>query len=359
VHYARQTTAQVLAHVGASRELAAVLTAQWGNYGLPPGESSFAIHAVVAAHYFNGGAYPVGGASRIARTLLPVVERAGGKVVVGADVNHIVLCGDRAIGVRLKDGRELRAPVIVSDAGLARTFGQLLPEPTPVIDRVLRRVAAIGPSHAHVGLYAGISTAKLTRPLPAANLWLHPSVDFDANWQAFAADLEAPFPLLFVSFPSAKDPEFQTRHPGHDTIEVVAPAPYDAFTRWCRMPWKRRDDEYAALKERLQERMLAALYRHVPGVEGAVDTCEVSTPLSTQYFTNAWHGESYGLAHTPARFLARDLRPDTPIRGLYLTGQDVSTCGVMGALAGALACASAVLHRNIFRVAAAGEKAAA
>jgi all-trans-retinol 13,14-reductase len=358
VHYARQTTADVLAQIGASRELAAVLAAQWGDYGLPPGQSSFAIHAIVAAHYFDGGAYPVGGASRIARALLPAIERAGGTVVVSAEVNRVVLCGDRAIGVRMKDGREFRAPVVVSDAGLVRTFTQLLPEQTRATARLLERVTAIGPSHAHIGLYAGAAAAKLRRPLPAANLWLHPSLDFDCNWDAFAADLDAPFPLQFISFPSAKDPEFEVRHPGHQTIEIVVPAPYDAFAVWSRSPWKHRGDDYSALKQRLQDRMLEALYRHVPGVEGAIETCEVSTPLSTQHFTNAWHGESYGLAHTPARFLSRDLTPTTPIRGLFLTGQDVSTCGVAGALAGAVACASAVLRRNMFRVAGSGQRAA-
>jgi all-trans-retinol 13,14-reductase len=75
---------------------------------------------------------------------------------------------------------------------------------------------------------------------------------------------------------------------------------------------------------------------------------ELSTPLSTQHFASAPHGEMYGLAHTPMRFESRDLGPRTPIRNLFLTGQDVGTCGVMGALSGALATASTILRRNMF-----------
>jgi all-trans-retinol 13,14-reductase len=67
-----------------------------------------------------------------------------------------------------------------------------------------------------------------------------------------------------------------------------------------------------------------------------------------RHFANHGEGEMYGLAHTPERFLARALRPRTPIQGLYLTGQDVTLVGVMGALSAAYVCASAVLGRNAF-----------
>ena len=347
---ARQTTGQALDDFGASRELAAVLTAQWGDYGLPPGQSSFGMHAIIASHYFDGAAYPVGGASQIARSLLPTIERSGGAVVVDADVDRILVSAGRAIGVRMKDGAEFQAANIVSDVGVQTTLGPLLSEPSLAAQSLLSRVGEIGPSLGHLCLYVGLSTARLARPLNAANLWLHPSLDFDRNWSAFAADLEAPFPLLFVSFPSAKDPTFDQRCPGHQTIEVVVPAPYDTFAKWGGTPWMRRGAEYAALKARLEQRLLNALREHVPEVAGAIDTWELSTPLSTQHFVNAAHGETYGLAHNPARFASRDLRPATPVRNLFLTGQDVSTCGVMGALAGAVVSASAVLHRNLFRV---------
>jgi all-trans-retinol 13,14-reductase len=128
LRFARRTTGQVLAQLGASRELTAVLTAQWGDYGVPPGQSSFGIHAVIADHYFDGAAYPIGGASQIAASVLPTIERAGGAVVVSADVDRILIDGTRAVGVRMTDGREFRANAIVSDAGIRTTMDRLLGE---------------------------------------------------------------------------------------------------------------------------------------------------------------------------------------------------------------------------------------
>ena len=77
---------------------------------------------------------------------------------------------------------------------------------------------------------------------------------------------------------------------------------------------------------------MAHLYEKVPQTRGQVDYFEVSTPLSTDWFGGYRHGELYGLAHTPQRMKQKWLRPKTDIPGLWLTGQDILTCGVTGAM---------------------------
>jgi all-trans-retinol 13,14-reductase len=355
LRYARQTTRQVLDGIGCSRRLQAVLTSQWGNYGLPPGQSSFAVHAIVARHYFEGAGYPVGGASRIAASLLPAIERAGGQLVVTADVEQIVVEQGRAVGVRLKDGTRLRARTIISDAGIHTTMDRLLAESgSPEVDRLAARLRRLPASTGHLCLYVGLTATPMLRQLAGTNRWIHPGVDFDANLAAYTADENAAFPFVYISCASAKDPTFQHRYPDRWTMEVVTVAPYDRFTQWTPSRWKHRGAGYEAMKQRLGERLLAELYRHVPATEGAVDTWELSTPLSTQHFANAERGAMYGLAHTPARFGERGLGPRTPIPHLFLTGQDVAVAGVMGALSGAVTAASAILGRSLFGAMAGG-----
>ncbi len=127
LRYADQTTAQALRQFTGNRELIGVLTGQWGDYGLPPGQSSFAMHATVAYHYFGGAWYPVGGASEIAAGIAPVIERAGGQIIVSAEVSDILVERGRAVGVRMADGREVKASTIISDVGAYNTFTRLLP----------------------------------------------------------------------------------------------------------------------------------------------------------------------------------------------------------------------------------------
>lgn len=246
----------------------------------------------------------------------------------------------------MTDGREFRADLVISDAGAMMTYGRLIDD-QHAVEKVLVDLHRLPPSPAHLCLYVGLDVTSAAASLPRANLWVHPTYDHDANWSRFVVDPDAPL-ALFVSFPSAKDPTFETRFPGRSTVEIITFVPYDWFARWEETRWAKRGADYDLVKARFTERLTEALYQYVPGARGHLARAELSTPLSTRHFVNHDRGEAYGLGHTPARFRLRSLGPHTPIERLYLTGADVGLCGVMGALSGAVACASAVLRRNVF-----------
>jgi all-trans-retinol 13,14-reductase len=247
MRWARRTTREVIEGLTTNSELAGVLTAQWGDYGLPPAQSSFAIHATVAEFYFGGGSYPVGGSSVIAEAMIPQIEASGGCVVVGAEVASILLDGNKAVGVRMIDGRTFRTHTVVSDAGAANTFERMLPPNLPAMDRLRSKLRRLTPSTAHLSLYVGLSQSDAALSLSGTNLWLYPSFDHDANVERFAREFvhnpDTEFPGLYISFPSAKDVSFAQRHPGKSTVELLAMVPYAAFSAWQDSRWQRRGDE--------------------------------------------------------------------------------------------------------------------
>jgi all-trans-retinol 13,14-reductase len=338
-----RTTLDVLRGFTSNQDWIGLVTAQWGNYGLPPAQSSFGIHAVVAAHYFDGASYPMGGAGRIAQTIAPVIEQGGGQVVVSAEVAEIIIKSGKAVGVRMADGREFRSSIVISDAGARNTFERLVRVEQPLRSELRR----IPPSMAHLSLYVGVKQSAAELGLNGTNLWVHPTPDHDADFARFVKDSSAPFGLLFISFPSAKDPDFERKYPGRATLEVVTLAPYDWFARWEGSRWKHRGEDYETFKKELATRLQSELERLVPAVAGKVDHTELSTPLTTRHFMNYERGEAYGLAATPERFRSRSLTPHTSVPGLYLTGQDVAMLGVGGALFGGVTTASAVLGKNL------------
>lgn len=346
--YTRRSTWEVLRGLTDNTKLIGVLTGQYGDYGLPPKQSAFAMHASVAKHYFQGGNYPVGGSARIAETIAPKIEAAGGVLLTNAEVEEIVVRDGKATGVRMADGRVLRAPIVVSNAGAANTYGKLLsPEDRRQIG-FAKALEDIPPSAAHLSLYIGFDHSSAELNLPKANYWIYPDeYDHDLNVERFVADDQAPFPVIYISFPSAKDPDFDRRHPGKATVEIVTLAPWERFAAWKDEPWRKRGDEYQALKDGYAERMLEHLYAAEPQLKGKVAYSELSTPLSTRHFTAYEHGEIYGLNHDPNRFEGRFLRPRSPIENLYLTGQDVVTCGVGAALFSGYLTVSAITGRNL------------
>jgi all-trans-retinol 13,14-reductase len=348
LRWARQTTREVLSRLGIDGDLRSVLTGQWGTYGLPPGQSSFGIHAIVTRHYQNGGFYPVGGASRFAATMIPSIQRTGGEVIIRAAVKRILVEHGRAVGVAMEDGREIRAPRVISNAGVHNTYLRLLPD-SPRLQSLRERVNKFSPSMPLLNLYVGLGATDQQLDLPKSNIWVYPGPDHDSNLATFLADPQAPLPLVYISFPSGKEPTFAERFPNHATIQVLCPASYEWFKPWEYLPWKQRGEAYERLKSQFADRLRETLEQHVPQVRSHIQHAELSTPLTNRHFAGYAAGEPYGLAHSPQRFLERRLlRPASPIRGLYLTGQDVSTISVVAAMVGGVSCASAILRRNLF-----------
>ena len=95
-----RTTYDVLRELTDDEDLIAVLCGQWGDMGLPPKQSTFMVHAMIARHYLYGGYYPVGGAWKIAESIIPKIQQAGGEVFTYARVDRIVIEDGVVRGVR-------------------------------------------------------------------------------------------------------------------------------------------------------------------------------------------------------------------------------------------------------------------
>ncbi len=343
-----RNTYEVLSELTDDKDLIAVLCGQWGDMGLPPKQSTFMVHAMIARHYLYGGYYPVGGAWKIADNIIPKIQKAGGEVFTYARVSQILVDEGRVTGVEMKDGHRIECACVISSAGINNTFNHLLPADVVEETGYKKKLAHVQPSFAHLGVYIGLTGTAEQLGLPKTNYWIYPDNDYDAAVDAFLKDKNAPFPVVYISFPSAKDPNYLERHPGTSTIEIVAPAPYEWFAQWHGTIWGKRGESYEALKAELGDRLMTHMYDKVPQARGKVDYFEISTPLSTDWFGGYQQGELYGLAHTPERMQQKWLRPQTAIKGLWLTGQDILTCGVTGAMmAGMLTTMSMVGARKM------------
>ena len=348
--YYQKTTREVLESIISNPELIGVLTGQFGDYGMPPGESSFIMHAMLVNHYFGGGSYPVGGSAQIFDTIEPMIKSGGGEVFVNAEVEEIIVKNRKAIGVKMTDGKEFFAESIISSTGVHITYNKLLKDQY-VNPTKLSQINKLQASVAHLCLYIGFKETPEVLNLPKTNLWIYPdNYDHDENIRKYLKDPEnEEFPVVYVSFPAAKDPDFQNRYPGKSTIEIITLSDYAQFKKWESEEWKKRGKEYEDLKERYALRLLEKLYLQLPQLKGKVDYYELSTPLSTKHFVNYDQGEIYGLEHSPERFGSNSIHVNSSIKNLYLTGQDIVSCGIAGALLSAVVAGSVITGKNIIK----------
>jgi len=348
--FSDKTTYEILSSLTDNQELIKVLTAQYGDYGLPPKKSSFVMHAAVARHYFNGGSFPIGGSSKIAETTDKIIEKTGGTILISAEVDQILIKNNKATGVQMKDGKLFSAKNIVSGAGVITTFTKLLPTKTVQEHNLEKLLQKVNPSVAHACLYIGLKGSPEELKLEKTNLWIYPEgLDHDTAVENYLKDINNPFPLVYVSFPAAKDPDWSNRYPGKSTIDIITLLPYKVFKKWEGSRWMKRGDDYKELKEQISQRLLKELFKQLPHLKDKIECYELSTPLTTQHFINYEKGELYGLDHTPNRFRQHFLKPRTPIKNFYLTGQDIVTAGVAAALLSGVITTTAMTGKNMMK----------
>uniref|UniRef100_A0A8D0T450 All-trans-retinol 13,14-reductase n=1 Tax=Sus scrofa TaxID=9823 RepID=A0A8D0T450_PIG len=354
-----QSLAKVLQQLPASPELRAVLSYIFPTYGVTPSHSTFAMHALLVDHYLKGAFYPKGGTSEIAFHTIPVIQRAGGAVLTRAPVQSILLdSAGKACGVAVKNGQELVnifCPVVISDAGLFNTYEHLLPEKARSLPGVQRQLGAVRPGLSIFSVFICLRGTKKDLGLWSTNYYVYFDTDMDKAMEHYLSlprdKAAAHMPLLFIASPSSKDPTWEDRFPDRSTLIVLVPTSYEWFEEWRDEPKGKRSSDYETLKSSFVEASLSVVLKLFPQLEGKVDSVTGGSPLTTQFYLAAPRGACYGADHDLSRLhphVMASMRAQSPIPNLYLTGQDIFTCGLMGALQGALLCSGAILKRNLY-----------
>ncbi|KAM6113260.1 all-trans-retinol 13,14-reductase [Phoenicopterus ruber ruber] len=356
---ASRSLKEVVDGLTANRELRAVLSYIFPTYGVVPSKASFSMHSILVNHFLHGAWYPKGGAGEIAFHTIPVIRKAGGNVLAKAPVQRILLDSQgKACGVSVKKGQDsvnIFAPVIISDAGIFNTYERLLPAEARALPEIQSQLRTATHGEGGFTVFVGLNGSREELGLEPTNYFMYPGNDLDEITNRYLAssreEAAKNIPLLFVTCPSAKDPTWETRHPGKSTLAIVTFAKYEWFEEWKDKQVNKRGDDYEELKKTFVDAVMQAVFKLYPRIEDRIEYISGGSPLTNQHYIASPRGEIYGMDHSIARLQAQAVaavRAQTAVPNLYLTGQDLCLCGFVGALQGALLCASAVLKRNLY-----------
>ena len=246
-----------------------------------------------------GGWYVRGGLYRIVEGLLQLAASLGVELRTRSKIERITQANSRVTGVRLKDGCELAADVVVmnADASLApRLLGSDRGQALPARDRSLSGVVWL------------FGLGRRVAGLP------HHAVYFSGDYRREFGDLfdRASFPeapTVYVNVPSRSDRSAVPDGEG-ETVFVMANAPA------CGAGW---DDGMTAEAER---RVLARLTRGgFPDISADVVTRDVWTPRRFEDAYGSPGGAIYGThSHGWKRAFLRPPNRDPRVKGLYYVG---------------------------------------
>ncbi|MFD4603289.1 FAD-dependent oxidoreductase [Streptomyces sp. NPDC058464] len=311
--------------------LRAVLAARWGLYGTPPASSAFGYHAAVPLTFFmEGTAHPVGGPQELNRVVLEILQRYGVVLRSRQRVHEVVVEAGKVTGVDVEDtatGRRyrVRTDTVVSAAGVRNTYALIGKS---------HELAELPEERSAVMLFLGLDRSPAEFGLRGENHWFMPDLDEHDGVQRPPGE-----GTLYVSFASLNNPA--ARFHTVELLELVDPKVVD---QWRGTPENERPDSYRKFKDELTARLIARLEERWPGFRERIAFAELATPLSFETYQHSVRGSFYGLAATPQRLRSARAGCRTPVKGLFVAGQDAWGSGVVGALAGGLMAANAVLR---------------
>ncbi len=267
--------------------------------------------------------YPIGGSGAIVNALVRGLKTWGGTLRLNTHVDQIRVESGQAVGVQLRNGDRLTAPVVISNATLWDTYTSLLtPDHLPASMRqsVLKTPAVDSFMHLHLGF-----RADGLEHLTGHHVVVHDS----------ATDITVPGNTCMISIPTVWDRS--QAPPGHHVAHAYTLEPFD---QWQSDSSGHRED-YNQRKRQRAEPLFRALERVIPDVRDRVTLELIGSPVTHARFLRRYRG-TYG----PAIAAGEGLFPNcyTPIRGLYRVGDSTMPgIGVPAVAASGILCANSLV----------------
>ncbi|XP_056585662.1 inactive all-trans-retinol 13,14-reductase-like [Triplophysa dalaica] len=352
--YSRSSTEDVLNSLTSNNDLKTVFCHFFS--GPSPKNTSCMLNAVLFHHYKRGAFYPRGGVSEIPYHIIGLIQRHGGKVMVQAPISQILLDNGVACGVTVNSGGEevsVHAPVIISDAGVFNTFQKLLPPEIQAQPEIMERLQILKLGKAFFQVFVGFNSTQEELEINSTNYRFFKNDDIDAMADEYFASSQerAPdrIPMMYVSFPSAKDPGSKDRFPGQTCMVIHSIVKYEWFEQWKDLPASELK-AYEDYKMRFANNLFDWACEHFPKLKDKVAVIHAVSPIN-MHGLRALRGAMLSADHNLERDQPMNIaknRSSTPVKNLYLTGQDVFSCGYSGAVHGGIICASTVVDHALY-----------
>ncbi|MHB9110063.1 MAG: phytoene desaturase family protein [Armatimonadota bacterium] len=244
---------------------------------------------------------PIGGSKGVIEDIANRFKRLGGELQCRCKVTEVIVENDRAVGIRLEDGTEHRANIVLWAADGRTLLFDLLGE-RYLTDELRTRYREWQVVRSMVHVMLGLKrdmrqepcrlTFKVEKPITVG---------------------KTAFPWLYFmhhGFDPTSTPE------GNTAAEVWYDTEYDY---WGKLYQDR--PAYEAEKRRIADETIAALDTRWPGLAADVEVVDVPTPATYHRYTGNWQGSVDGWYITPQNMGQPATLTLPGLQNLYMAGQ--------------------------------------
>lgn len=262
----------------------------------------------------GGLVYPYGGAIAIPNAFGKIVEKEGSQVVTNSRAKEILLNGNEIEGVLLHDDTVIKAPIIVSNAGIKPTILNLLHDKSLLEKDYIKQVEHLTPSYSSITFKVALKKRIIT-DYDAVHLFYTKADEIEeetlrAVWKSLDRG-EVPKEAAFMSpIPSNMDPSIAPKGKQLMILGGIAPPKLPKRKSW--QPWIDRYWE-----------MILEFY---PEFEKELEFLDVTTPLDIIKATGKSEAPVEGTALTISQSGYQRISSKIPnIQGLYVAGDTAGT----------------------------------
>lgn len=300
-------------------KLKAIISAQWGYYGLPPSKLASIYYILPFYGYLeNGGYYPKGRSQTISDAFVRYIEDRGGRVLLKTEVTEILTKDNAAYGVRTKDGTEYHGRAVISNANAYDTFHKLITNKEPLAE-YLAKFNEYSVSLSSFQIWLGLKRDLVSKlGIKDAEIFYETGYDIEAAFAEAVAGRVGDNPgyglTLYDNLFAGYSPK------GKNTVNIITLMGYDHWQKYESDYFVGNKTAYEAEKKRIADILINGVENTLmPGLRDAIEVVEIATPLTNVRYTGNYRGAIYGWDQTLNNAMPNRLPHTTPIDNLYLS----------------------------------------
>ncbi|MDD5509809.1 MAG: NAD(P)/FAD-dependent oxidoreductase [Dehalococcoidales bacterium] len=236
-------------------------------------DAPFIFHLLRHAGGLNGDIkWPVGGAAEFAKSIERRYLALGGTLHYSSQVEKILVENDKAVGIKLADGSDYRADIVISNADGRKTILNML-DGKYINDTVRDYCTPLADETPFaIDVFLGVNRDLTAEPSSLVLLLEQPVTIANHKYESIEAQL--------YGFDKSMAPT------GKGTIKVELPASY---TYWKQF-YNGNRDEYREQKRQVAEQVIDILDNHFPGLRNQVEVIDVSTLMTWEHYMGGTQG---------------------------------------------------------------------